>query len=324
MIMKIKVLKRKEKRRERAGIFLPALLFFIIFPYIISGFSGQEKQIFANEEVPGQIWVLEKKLWGTGKVPMEEYLVGMMAATIPAEYNSETLKAQAVILRSFCMNHMGKENGEKIIHDDEIKEYYMQVSQCEEIWKENTELNLQKLQEAVEETKGMIVVCNGDIVAPSFCRMSNGKTRDVTEYVMRREKYSYMKSVMCEKDKMAEDYIQYVKFSYKDFEEIIKNMTSDKNAKLEKLIIYRDKNNYVKEIHIGEEVIDGEEFRKNFNLVSSCYFLEIINNAIEIQTKGIGHGFGFSQYEADRLAQEGNNYTYLLKYFFNNIEIEKV
>ena len=59
--MKIKVLKRKEKRRERAGIFLPALLFFIIFPYIISGFSGQEKQIFANEEVPGQIWVLEKK-----------------------------------------------------------------------------------------------------------------------------------------------------------------------------------------------------------------------------------------------------------------------
>lgn len=321
--MKIKVLKKREKRREKAGIFLPALLFFI-FPYIISGFSGQEKQIFTNEEVPGQIWVLEKKLWGTWKVPMEEYLVGMMAATIPVEYEPETLKAQAVILRSVCMSHMEKENGEKIIHDDVIKEYYMQVSQCKEIWKENTESNLQKLQEAVEETKGMIVVCNGDILEPSFCRMSNGKTRDVTEYVMRREKYSYMKSVSCDSDKVAADYIQYAKFSHKDFEEIIKNMISDKNVKLEKLIIYRDKNNYVKEIHIGEEVIDGEEFRKNFNLVSSCYSLEIINNAIEIQTKGIGHGFGFSQYEANMMAQEGNNYTYLLKYFFNNIELEKV
>ena len=322
--MKIRVLKKREKGREKAKIFLPALLFLIVFPYIISGFSGQEKQIFANEEVPGQIWVLEKKFWGTGKVPLEEYLVGMMAATIPAEYEPETLKAQAIILRSFCMNHMEKENGEKIIRDDVIKEYYMRVSQCEEIWQENSEVNLQKLQEAVKETKGMIVVCNGDIVAPSFCRMSNGKTRDVTEYVMRREKYSYMKSVACERDKMAADYVQYVKFSHKDFEEIIKNMISDKNAKLEKLIIYRDKNDYVKEIHIGEKVIDGEEFRKSFNLVSSCYSLEIINNAIEIQTKGIGHGFGFSQYEADRLAQEGNNYTYLLKYFFDNIELEKV
>ena len=322
--MKIRVLKKREKRREKAGIFLPALLFFIMFPYIISGFSGKEKQTFVNEEVPGQVWVVQKRIWGIQKVPLEEYLIGMMAATIPAEYEPETLKAQAIILRSFCINHMEKENGEKVIHDDTVKEYYMQVSQCEELWEENTETYLQKLQAAVEETKGIIVVCEGDIVEPSFCRMSNGKTRDVTEYIRRREKYSYMKSVACDSDKMAVDYIQYVKFLRKDFEEIIKTMISDKNAKLEKLIIYRDKNNYVKEIHIGEEVIDGEEFRKNFDLVSSCYFLEVIDNAIEIQTKGIGHGFGFSQYEANQLAQKGNNHTYLLKYFFDNIELEKV
>ena len=117
-MVKIRVQRKKEKRRERTGIILPALLFFILFPYIISGFSNVNKQTFSKEESPGQIWVLEKKLWGTQRIPLEEYLVGMLAATIPAEYETDTLKAQAIILRSFCMNQMEKENGRKVIYDD--------------------------------------------------------------------------------------------------------------------------------------------------------------------------------------------------------------
>ena len=145
-MVRIRIHRKKEKRRERKGILLSALLFFILFPYIISGFSKVEKQTFSKEDVPGQIWVLQKKLWGMQKIPLEEYLLGMMAVTIPAEYEMETLKAQAIILRSFCMNQMKKENGRKVIYDDLIKEYYLQSSQYEEIWEGNTELHLKKLK----------------------------------------------------------------------------------------------------------------------------------------------------------------------------------
>ena len=112
---RIKISRQNKKRRETKGILFVALLFFVLFPYVVSGFSETEKQRIDIEAEPGQIWVLEKKLWGNKKIALEDYLVGMVAATIPVEYHTETLKAQAVILRSFCMSYMEKADGEKII-----------------------------------------------------------------------------------------------------------------------------------------------------------------------------------------------------------------
>lgn len=323
-MIKIRIHRKKENGRERKGIIFLTLLFFVLFPYIISGFSKVEKQTFSKEDVPGQIWVLQKKLWGMQKIPLEEYLVGMMAVTIPAEYEPETLKAQAIILRSFCMNQMEKENGEKVIYDDLLKEYYMESEQYQEIWKEDTDSYWEKIQRAVEETKGMIIVCNGDIVEPPFCRMSNGSTRDITEYVIHKGNYLHMKTVVCANDKMAAEYIQYVQIPMKEFEEKVTKILPEKNKKLEKIILYRDANDYVKEIQIEDYRIEGENFRKTFNLVSSCYSLEKIDDVIEIKNKGIGHGFGFSQYEANQLALKDNDYMYLLNYFFSNIVLEKI
>lgn len=323
-MVKIRINRKKEKGRDRAGMLLLALLFFLLFPYIISSFSEVEKQTIVTEEVPGQIYVLEKRIWGGQKIPLEEYMIGMMAATIPANYEIETLKAQAIILRSFCMNHMKKENGEKIIYDDELKEYYFTHQEYEELWGENAESYLKKIQSAIEETKGMILVCNGDIAEPPFCRMSNGKTRDITEYVIRKENFEYMKTVVCSKDEMAKDFVQYVEISQKDFTRKISKLVNIKSDRIDKIVLYRDANDYVKEIQIGEQIIDGEEFRAAFGLVSSSFSLDKIDNIIEIQTKGMGHGFGFSQYEANQLAVDGREYIYLLNYFFNNITLEKM
>ena len=322
-MVKIRV-QRNKKRREGAGMFLPTLLFFIMFPYIIGGFSNVEKEVFSREEIPGQIWVLEKKLWGMQKIPLEEYLIGMLAATIPAEYEPETLKAQAIILRSFCMNQLEKENGRKVIYDDRLKEYYLQPSGYQGMREEDNGLSLEKIRTSIEETKGIIMVCNGDIVEAPFCRMSNGTTRDIMEYVIHKEDYSHMKTVLCEADKMAKDCIQYKEISRKEFEDKLRKMLEGENIKLQKMILYRDANDYVKEIHVGEAIIDGEIFKNELGLASSDYSLEKVNDVIEIKTKGMGHGFGFSQYEANQLALKGNDYVYLLNYFFSNVELEKI
>lgn len=320
----IKIKRSKEKRGERKGLLLPALLFFLLFPYIISGFSDVEKQTLAKEEVPGQVWVLEKKIWGSQEVALEEYLVGMVAATIPIEYNAETLKAQAIILRSYCMNQMKKEEGKKVIYDDVLKNYFFTKQDCEKVWGENTKAYLEKIKRAVSDTKGIIMVSNGDIVEPPFCRMSNGKTRDIMEYVVRKENYEFMRTRVCEKDELAKDFIQYAEMSKEEFEEILNKNIDSSSEKIDKIILYRDSNGYVKEVEIGEQVMDGEKFREAFQLVSSSFSLDKIGDMIEIQTKGIGHGFGFSQYEANQLALSGMDYKYLLDYFFDNITLEKV
>lgn len=324
VMVKIRIHKRKEKRREGKGMLLPALLFFLLFPYIISGFSDVKKQTLAKEDVPGQIWVLQKRVWGSQKIPLEEYLMGMIAATIPVEYEPETLKAQAVILRSYCINHMKKEAGEKIIYDDVLQGYYFSPKECKKMWEENAEDNLTKIEKAVQDTQGLILVCDGDIVEAPFCRMSNGKSRDITEYVVRKENYKYMKSEVCEKDGLAKDFVQYTEINQEEFEKILKKLMGESFKGLKKITLYRDANSYVKEVQVGEKLMEGEQFREALGLVSSCFSLDKINDVIEIQTKGIGHGFGFSQYEANEQAKNGKDYTLLLHYFFQNITLEKI
>ena len=320
----IKVKRKSEKGRETKGVLFVALLFFILFPYIISGFSKVEKQTITWEEEPGQIWVLEEKIWGYRRIALEEYLVGMLAATIPTEYDMETLKAQAIILRSFCMTHMEKEEGKKVIYNKWLKEYYFSKQDYQNLWGEKTDENIKKIQKALAETKGIVLVWNGDIIKPPFCRMSNGNTRDIAEYVVHKEKYDYLKAVACQEDEMAEEFVQYMEITQKEFEEIIKTCFDLKEKNLNKIVLYKDALNYVKEVEIGEKIIDGEEFRKALGLISSSYSLERVNENIEIKTKGMGHGYGFSQYAANRLALSGQDYRYLLNYFFSNITLEKI
>ena len=109
-----------------------------------------------------------------------------------------------------------------------------------------------------------------------------------------------------------------------EFEETLKKLVKVPSKKIEKITLYRDSNRYVREVQIGEDIINGEAFREAFHLVSSCFSLEKINTRIEIQTKGMGHGFGFSQYEANMMAANGKDYVHLLNSFFQNITLEKV
>lgn len=303
---------------------IPLLFFFCMIPFLMSRYSEREKETLMLDTAAGQVWVMQKRIWGNYKMAMEEYLVGMMAATIPGEYEVETLKAQAILLRSFCMSQMVKEDGKKVIHDDTLKDFYLNEKQRNEIWKDNAEEYEKKVSQAVKETKGIFIVCGEDVINPPFFRMSNGVTRDVTEYVLSESKYPYMKSVVCKNDVMSEDYIQYVETTDKMFEKEIKKMLGKKVGKIQKLILYKDENGYVKEVEVNGKKIKGEVFRQVFGLASSSFSLQKIDSVIEIQTKGIGHGFGFSQWEANALAKEGKKYEELLQYFFENISLEKI
>lgn len=312
------------KRGETKGILLVALLFFILFPYIFSGFSELKKQTIALEEQPGQIWVIEHHFWGTRQILMEEYLNGMVAATIPAEYHMETLKAQVILLRSFCMSYMEKKEGKKIIDDSYLKPYYLPEKSSDGMWQEKDKEYGEKIKQAVEETKGIVMVYEGDIINPPFCRISNGNTRDISEYTVHPENYRYIKTVECEEDKMAEDYIQYIEMTPKELEKIIKKHWKYEDNNISKITITRDNRDYVKEIKIGSTTIDGEKFRQAFGIVSSDFSMEKINDIIQIKTKGMGHGYGFSQYSANQMAIGGKNYRELLEYFFENISLEKI
>lgn len=322
--MKHQKFRNQKKRRDRRGLLLLTLLFLFLFPYIVSNFSGIEKQYLKTGNVAGEVWVLQKKIWGAVRIPLEEYLEGMLAGTIPSEYHEETLKAQAILLRTYCLRNIENKNGDKVIRDDEIKDLYISSTEREKLFGENYIEKEEKIARAVKQTKGLIVVCDEKIPELPFFRISNGQTRNIEEYVVRKEEFCYMKTTLCQEDMMAENYIQYVEMPLEEFQKKVKKLLKERNIELEKITLYRDSTDYVKEVVVGKAVIDGENFKNAFGLVSSCFYLEKIDDQLQIKTKGVGHGFGFSQYKANKLAGEGKNYEDMLNYFFQNIRLEKI
>ena len=90
-----------------------------------------------------------------------------------------------------------------------------------------------------------------------------------------------------------------------------------------KIVLERDSAGYVLTVSCGEKRMEGERFRQLFRLASSCFFVREESGRIYLQTKGIGHGLGFDQYQADLLAGQGKPWQEILGIFFEGLEIEE-
>ena len=315
---------RKERRRAAGRLILFTLLFFLLLPYLgsLMGDGGQEEIRSAN--YISDTWVEVDRLWGKERIPLEEYLVGMMAATIPVDYERETLKAQAIMLRSWCYSLAKKEKGYDIIPGNELEEAYLSPTACQKIWKESNEDNCALSKEILEETKGMVLVWQGQIAAPPFFRISSGMTRTVGEYQAHAKRWAYVCSCPCPQDVEAKEYLGRAELSRREFEKKVSRLLGEEKWTLDKIILHRDLADYVKTVEIGGKKIQGEEFRYALGLNSSCFTLEKQDDTIVIKTRGMGHGFGFSQYQANELAKQGQTYRQLLETFFSEITIEKL
>lgn len=308
----------------RRNLFFAALLFCCFFPYLLSNFSSINKENIEHADDVGIVWVETKHIWGKKRIPLEEYLVGMLAATIPVEYEPETLKAQAILLRSYGLSLMERKNGRKVILDSNLSDSYFTAKQCKKLFGEAYETSLNKLTEAVTQTQGLVLVWEENIVAPPYFRLSNGNTRNIDEYGSYKKLFPYLSSQSCPRDVEAQEYAHYIQMDEKTFQKKISNMLGIKNWQPEKIIVSKDSSNYVKLLQIGKKQIDGEEFRKTMGLPSSSFSMEKSGEYIEFQMKGLGHGFGFSQNTANEMAKEGKTYKELLNFFFPNLSIERI
>lgn len=239
-----------------------------------------------------------------------------LAKTIPVDYELETLKAQAVILRTNILADW--EEGKKEYSPILLYAY-------KERWGADYEKNCQKLCEAVIQTKGMYLEKNRKPIRASFFRLSNGSTRDAGECLS--EDYPEYLAVECRKDLMSQEYLGKKEIEGSEFAKMFSSITgknvSYPQLKQTEIRYQKDSAGYVLKVTIGEEEIGGETFRRRFLLPSSDFFVILEEQNVCIETKGIGTGIGFCQYGANEMAKEGEDFLNLLNYFFTNIAISK-
>ena len=180
-------------------------------------------------------------------------------------------------------------------------------------WKENYDYYYTKIKNAVNDTKGLIMTYNGEVIISMYFAKSNGKTED-SQYVFGSNK-KYLKSV----DSPEENIVNSITINKSEF-------CNKLNIVCDNIIIKdisKSQSGRINSITINDRVFKGTEVRTLLNLKSTDFEIKV-NDSIEITTKGYGHGVGMSQYGADYLARQGQTYEQILKHYYTGVELVSI
>lgn len=266
------------------------------------------------KEVEKEIKVKITKNNKIEELNLEDYIVGVVAGEMPASFEKEALKAQAIASRTYALYQKEISNNVlEITTDDQV---YNTIDEMKEKWNEDYEKYYKKIKNAVTETKYMIMKKNNKLFKSFYFAMSNGYTEDEVAVFSTNN----LESVSSPWDNETLNKFKVsTTFRKEDLEKLL-NIKNIENI----TILDRDKTNRVKNIKINSITLTGIKFRKLLNLRSTDFEISTENNNYIITTKGYGHGVGMSQYGANGMAKENYKYDEILKYYYSDIEIEKI
>lgn len=248
---------------------------------------------------------------------LENYVIGVVAAEMPASFSFEALKAQAVAARTFAYNKISNNilNYDELVNDK--GQAYITVDEMKDKWKDSFANNFDKISKAVLDTKGEIITYNDKPIMSYYFSVSNGKTEESSNVFSNQP---YLLSVDSSWDINSKE---YEKNMYMSKEEILKKLgINDNDLRISN--IEHNSSNRIKSININGILYSGIDIRKKLGLRSTDFSFDLEENQVKIKTNGYGHGVGMSQYGANYLANQGKNYKEIIKYYYNGVNIKKL
>jgi stage II sporulation protein D len=284
-----------------------------------------------------KISVYNETLKKSEEMNLEEYIKGVVAAEMPADFDPEALKAQAVAARTFAYGRMtgvykskeGVHDGVDICTDSTHCQAWTSKENAMKKWKVLfASRNWSKIEKAVNSTKGMIVAYNGNIANTLFHASSSGKTENSDE-VWSGVSVPYLRSVTSSGEEESKGYITSILIKTSELVGKLRKAYPEAEFaanifKSIKIIDYTT-GGRVKTLKIGNISLKGTEFRTLLGLRSTDFKVEIADEGkdgtLKITTKGFGHGVGMSQWGADSLAKRGGTYTEILKHYYTGVDV---
>lgn len=292
----------------------------IFIPFIIVFLFIRDEEITFNFSSNSMVRVKNEATGKITKVPLEEYIIGVVSGEMPISFEIEALKAQAVAARSYVMVEMEKSiNREYDVVDTVTNQVYLTQDHLKAVWKDSYIKNINKVKEAVLSTKGEYASYNGKVAQTFFFSTSPGMTENSEEVFV--SKLEYLRSTESLWDKESPVYETEKKINLKDFYNKL-NLEYQDNLIIE--IIKTTSTGRIKELKINNKNFTGSEVCSKLSLRSTYFNIEQNKDVITIKNKGYGHGVGMSQYGAQGMAKEGYKYDEILKYYYKDIKIEKI
>lgn len=298
------------------------ILFFVVLivivPFIVVNLFVKEEEIKFN--YTNNLNVRVKRDTGIVTVPLEDYVVGVLAGEMPIEFEMEALKAQAVAARSYVLKKMSyNKEKEYDVVDTIMNQVYLDNDYLKKTWGKDYVKKINKLKTAVIETNYQYVDYNGNIADTMFFSTSVGETENSEEVFS--NKVPYLKSVSSTWDEISPVYKLNYQFKLNEFLNKL-DLPYSNFVKLE--VIDSTSTGRVKKIKINEKAFDGSVVVTKLKLKSNHFTIKQDGDTINITTKGYGHGVGMSQYGAQGMALNGYSYEEILMHYYQGTSIKKI
>lgn len=275
-----------------------------------SNFTETKKENIKKNEITVTVYRNNGKIIN---LELEEYVLGVVGAEMPASFNIETLKAQAILARTYALKSI--KNGKKLT-DTVSTQAYKDNSELQKLWKNDYTKYYEKIKKAVNETKGKVILYNNEYIDAVYHSTSNGKTensKNVWKNIL-----PYLVSVDSSWDKNVKSYKKETIFEINEFCNILK---LDVEEPITYEIIHNETGR-VRQITINNKTFSGTEFRNLLKLRSADFEIQINDEKVKVTTYGYGHGVGMSQYGANEMAKQGYSYIQILKHYYTGVVIK--
>lgn len=262
---------------------------------------------------------------------LEQYLVGVVAAEMPAGFDVEALKAQAVAARTFTVSRMNNPNPNVTALDARAQlstspqtcQAWISEEEQQKRWGKDYKAYHRKVVQAVGQTAGEVLRYDGTLIEPLYhASCGGGRTEDAQE-VWGNAK-PYLVSVECGHPDDPHTQ-QQTTMSLREMEQklgVSDAVTAGSFGDFMQLIS-STASNRVQTVCVGDKMISGTQLRSALGLKSALVSWNISGDSITFTTNGYGHGVGLCQYGANYYAEKGDSYKRILAHYYPGTELCK-
>lgn len=311
------------------GILIAVFLGLVCPALLISMLSDGQPDIQPTEtsstvvnNVPGSLPLQITVLMNDGSVTsmdMNHYLTCVVLREMPASFENEALKAQAVVARTYALRRSisgGKHTDAAVCTNSDCCQGYYDIE--EYLTDTGSSESIEKVRDAVNKTDKLVLVYDGELIDATYFSCSGGLTEDAK--AVWGSDIPYLRSTQSPGEEKAEHYVDSVTFSASDFLERLQlNSVPISDLRIEDITYTAGGG--VETIDICGVRFKGTELRNKLSLRSTAFVIRAVGNTVTITTKGFGHRVGMSQYGADAMAVAGKTFPEILAHYYQGVQL---
>lgn len=288
--------------------------------------SGRLPEIPKAENAVSETFkICDTKTDTVTEIKTEDYIFGVVAAEMPALYEQEALKAQAVAAYTFaCFRKAeNKDKSYDITTDHTLDQSFITEEEARKKWGDNADEYVNKIKSAVSSVKDYMITFEGRPILAVYHAISSGKTEKCAD--VWDKDYEYLRAVSSLYDKLSPDYISEKEVSLEELKAAFSEECSFEGSAGDFFSdIKRTESGAVKTLKLSGVELNGAKIRSAFSLRSSNFQVKFKDDKFIFTVYGYGHGVGMSQYGADHMAKQGSDFKAILTHYYKGSKVIKV